>query len=420
MVSFGFFRGKLCIDNHSLFYPHKLIELIEFSLEHPLLKQLLFSDLFRFRLLPKYFCLLLSRIDTCNFAIFWFSYFYNDIANQIENRSILEELEIFISRKYSEKNSNNFHCSEDFIDIVFVLTDNLRLFKNDFKDSHYYTLFDNFLKHQQPNQILSIIDSIKKVDLSEHAYPNPAIFNLSNNKYFLLWWLYDFIDRNSLDTAQVYISELINLITNELEQDLILNLEGKKSNLDASILIKQFPWYKLVIEDNVQRILSISKRHKTDWSSALLCTNDSPYEAKRAISCYFQILMSVANHDSCQHLNKLHKRNISIVDNLGFGTNERVGLFHTIGVNAYDLWPDFCVYINKIDDSDFESFLDSNDEILTNSQLFQLMEACIHPARKELIKLAITKLAVEKWFMNDGVSQLSWDVQKIIFKSVNG
>lgn len=25
-----------------------------------------------------------------------------------------------------------------------------------------------------------------------------------------------------------------------------------------------------------------------------------------------------------------------------------------------------------------------------------------------------------KWFMNDGVSQLSWDVQKIIFKSVNG
>lgn len=406
-----FLEESICIDNHSLFYPHKLIELIEFSLEHPLLKQLLFSDLFRFRLLPKYFCFLLSRVDTCNFAIFWFSYFYNDIANQISNRSILEELEIFISRKYSETNFNNFHCSEDFIDIVFVLTDNLRLFKNDFKDSRYYTLFDNFLKHQQPNQILSMIDSIKKVDLSEHAYPNPAIFNLSNNKYFLLWWLYDFIDRNSLDTAQVYISELINLITNELEQDLILNLEGKKSNLDASILIKQFPWYKLVIEDNVQRILSISKRHKTDWSSALLCTNDSPYEAKRAISCYFQILMSVANHDSCQHLNKLHKRNISIVDNLGFGTNERVGLFHTIGVNAYDLWPDFCVYINKIDDSDFESFLDSNDEILTNSQLFQLMEACIHPARKELIKLAITKLAV------DNIDKSSLDVLEKTFVS---
>jgi len=406
-----FLEETISVDSHSLFYPRIVIDLIEFSLEHPLLKHLFFCDLFRFQLLPKYFCLLLSRIDTCNFAIFWFSYFYNDIANQISNRSILEELEIFISRKYSETNSNNFHCNEDFIDIVLVLTDKLRLYKNDFKDSRYYTLFDNFIKHQQPNKILSMIDSIKKVDLSEHAYPNPAIFNLSNNKYFLLWWLYDFIDRNSLDTAQVHISELINLITNELEQDLILNLEGKKSNLDASILIKQFPWYKLVIEDNVQRILSISKRHKTDWSSALLWTNDSQYKAKRAISCYFQILMAVANHDSCQHLNKLHKRNISIVDNLGFGTNERDGLFHTIGVNAYDLWPDFCVYINKIDDSDFEGFLDSNDEILTNSQLFQLMEACTHPARKELIKLAITKLAV------DNIDKSSLDVLEKTFVS---
>ncbi|WP_288417453.1 hypothetical protein [uncultured Acinetobacter sp.] len=406
-----FLEETISVDSHSLFYPCIVIDLIKFSLEHPLLKHLLFCGLFRFQLFPKYFCLLLSRIDTCNFAIFWFSYLYDDIANQIPNRSILEELEIFIFRKYSETNSNNFYRNEVFIDIVLVLTDKLGLYKDDFKESRYYTLFDNFLKHQQPNKILSIIDSIKNVDLSEHAYPTPEIYNLRNNKYFLLWWLYDFIDRNSLDTAQVHISELINLITNELEQDLILNLEGKKSNLDASILIKQFPWYKLVIEDNVQRILSISKRHKTDWSSALLCTNDSPYEAKRAISCYFQILMSVANHDSCQHLNKLHKRNISIVDNLGFGTNERVGLFHTIGVNAYDLWPDFCVYINKIDDSDFESFLDSNDEILTNSQLFQLMEACIHPARKELIKLAITKLAV------DNIDKSSLDVLEKTFVS---
>ncbi|MFV5517034.1 hypothetical protein [Acinetobacter gerneri] len=406
-----FLEETISVDSHSLFYPSIVIDLIEFSLEHPLLKHLLFYGLFRFQLLPKYFCLLLSRIDTCNFAIFWFSYFHDDIANQISNRNILEELEISISRKYSETNSNNVHCNEDFIDIVLVLTDKLRLYKDDFKDSRYYTLFDNFLKHQQHNKILSIIDSIKNVDLSEHAYPTPEIFNLSNNKYFLLWWLYDFIDRNSLDTAQVHINELVNLITKELEQDLILNLEGKKTNLQTSILIKQFPWYKLVIEDNVERLLSISKRFKTHWSSALLRTNNSQYDAKRAISCYFQILMAVASHDSCQHLNKLHKRNISIVDYLGFPTNERDGLFRTIGVNAYDLWPDFCVYINKIDDSDFEGFLDSNDEILTNSQLFQLMEACIHPARKELIKLAITKLAV------DNIDKSSLDVLEKTFVS---
>lgn len=389
-----FIEKNICVESHSLSYPRIVIDLIEFSLEHPLLKHLLFCDLFRFKILPKYFCLLLSRIDTCNFAIFWFSYFYDDIANQISNRGVLEELEIFISQKYAETNTNNVYCNEDFIDIVLVLTNKLGLYKDDFKNSRYYTLFDNFLKHQQPNKILSMIDIIKKMDLSEHAYPNTAVFNLRNNKYFLLWWLYDFIDRNSLDTEQVHISELVNLITNELEQDLILNLEGKKSNLDASVLIKQYAWYKLVIDDNVERLLSISKRHKNDWSSTLLWTNDSQYNAKGAISCYFQILMVIANHDSCQHLSKLHKRNISIVDNLGFDTNERDGLFCTVGVNDYDLWPDFCVYINKIDDSDFEDFLDSNDEILTNSQLFQLMEACIHPARKELIKSAITKFAI--------------------------
>ncbi|MGY5733473.1 hypothetical protein ACXHP7_02000 [Vibrio chemaguriensis] len=389
-----FLEESIGIDNHSIYYPNMLIELIECSLVHPLLNHLLFKDLFRFRLLPKYFCILLSRIDTCNFAMFWFAHFYGDISNQIENRGVVEDLEVSISKRYAETNSENTDCNQEFLDIVLVLTDKLDLYRDNFKDSIYYTLFDNFLKHQHPNKILSMIDIIKNVDLSEHAYPTPAIFNLRNNKYFLLWWLYDFIDRNSLDTAQVHISELVNLITNELEHDLRLTLEGGKSNLDASILIKQFPWYKLVIEDNVERLLSISKRHKTDWSSALLWTNDSQYKAKGAISCYFQVLMVIANHDSCQHLSKLHKRNISIVDNLGFDTNERVGLFRTFGVGAYDLWPDFCVYINKIDDSDFEDFLDSNDETLTNSQLFQLMEACIHPARKELIKSAITKFAI--------------------------
>ncbi|MFA0348256.1 hypothetical protein AB4486_15045 [Vibrio sp. 10N.222.55.C6] len=386
---------SICVDNHSLFYPHALIELIEFALEHPLLKHLLFGDLFQFRLLPKYFCVLLSRIDTCNFAMFWFTHLYDEISQQIENRDVMEALEVSISKRYAETNSNNTECSEEFLDIVLVLTDKLGLYRDNFKDSSYLTLFNNFLKYQEPNKILSMIDIIDKVDLSEHSYPTPTIFKLRNNTYFLLWWLYDFIDRNSLDTVQEYISKLVNLITNELEQDLILNFDGKKSNLDTSILIKQFPWHKLVIENNVDRLLLISKRHKNDWSSALLWKNESQYKAKGAISCYFQILMAVANHESCQHLSKLHKRNISIVDNLGFGTNERDGLFLTIGINAYDLWPDFCVYINKINYSDFEDFLDSNEDILTNSQLFQLMEACIHPVRKELLKSAITKLSID-------------------------
>ncbi|WP_234425284.1 hypothetical protein [Vibrio coralliilyticus] len=389
-----FLEGSIDVSNHSIFYPHTLIELIEFSLEHPLLKHLLFSDLFRFRLLPKYFCVLLSRIDTCNFAMFWLTHFYDDISNEINNRDIVEALEVSISKRYAETNSDSTDCNQEFLDIVLVLTDKLGLYRDNFKDSIYLTLFDNFLKHQDPNKILSMIDVIERVKLSEHAYPTATIFKLRNHSYFLLWWLYDFIDRNSLDTVQEHISKLVHLITNELEQDLILNLDDKKSNLDASNLISQFPWHKLVIEDNVARLLSISKGHKTDWSSALLWTNDSQFSAKRAISCYFQILMAVANHDSCQHLSKLHKRNISIVDYLGFDTNERDGLFRTIGVGAYELWPDFCVYINKIDYSDFEDFLDSNEDILTNSQLFQLMEACIHPARKELLKSAITKLSV--------------------------
>ncbi|MEZ8401097.1 hypothetical protein AB6C85_24180 [Vibrio splendidus] len=388
---------SICVDNHSLFYPHTLIGLIEFALEHPLLKHLLFGDLFRFRLLPKYFCVLLSRIDTCNFAMFWFTHFYDDISNQIENRGIVEALEVSISKKYAETNSDSTDCDEDFLDFVLVLTDKLGLYRDDFKDSIYYTLFDSFLKHQEPNKILSMIDIIERVELSEHAYPTPTIFKLRNHTYFLLWWLYDFIDRNSLDTDQQHISKLVHLMTNALEKDLMLNREDKKSNLDASNLISQFPWHKLVIGDNGERLLSISKRYKTDWSSALLWTNDSLFSAKRAISCYFQILMAVANHDSCQHLSKLHRRNMSIVDYLGFATNERDGLFRNIGIGTYELWPDFCVYINKIEQSDFEEFLDLNKDILTNSQLFQLMESCIHPARKELLKSAITKLSIDNF-----------------------
>lgn len=390
-----FLEESIDVDNHSLFYPHTLTELIEFSLEHPLLKQLFFSDLFRYRLLPKYFCVLLSRIDTCNFAMFWFAHFYYDISNQIESRDIMEALEVSISKRYAETNSDNSDCNEEFLDIVLVLTDKLGLYRDNFKDSIYLTLFDNFLKHQEPNKILSMIDVIERVELSEHAYPTPTIFKLRNHAYFLLWWLYDFIDRNSLDTVQEHISKLIHLITNELEQDLRLNLEGKKSNLDASNLISQFPWHKLVIEDNGERLLSISKRHKTDWSSALLLTNDSQFSARRAICCYFQILMAIANHDSCQHLSKLHRRNMSIVEYLGFGTNGRDGLFRNIGIGTYELWPDFCVYINKIEQPDFEDFLDLNKDILTNSQLFQLMESCLHPARKELLKSTITKLSID-------------------------
>ena len=390
-----FLEASIYVDNNSISYPHTLIKLIDFTQEHPLLKHMLFGDLFRFRLLPKYFCVLLSRIETCNFAMFWFTHFYRDISSQIEDQGIVEALEVSISKKYVDTNSNNVDCNEEFIDIVLVLTDKLQLYKEDFKDEAYYTLFDNFLKHQEPNKILSMIDIIERVELSEHAYPTPEIFKLRNNTYFLLWWLYDFIDRYSLDTDQVHIRKLVHLITNELEQDLILNCQGKKSNLNATNLISQFPWHQLVIEDDGERLLSISRRHKTDWSSALLWTNDSQFRAKGAISCYFQILLAVANHDSCQHLSKLHNRNMSIVDHLGFDTNERHGLFSNIGIGTYELWPDFCVYINKVNQSVFEDFLDLNKDILTNSQLFQLMECCIHPARKELLKSAITKLSIE-------------------------
>ena len=390
-----FLEACIYVDNNSISYPHTLIKLIDFTQEHPLLKHMLFGDLFRFRLLPKYYCVLLSRIETCNFAMFWFTHFYRDISSQIEDQGIVEALEVSISKKYVDTNSNNVDCSEEFIDIVLVLTDKLQLYKEDFKDEAYYTLFDNFLKHQDPSKILSMIDIIERVELCEHAYPTPSVFNLRNNTYFLLWWLYDFIDRNSLDTAQVHIRKLVHLITNELEQDLTLNCQNEKSNLDATNLISQFPWQKLVIEDNCERLLSISTRYKMDWASALLWTNDSQFRAKGAISCYFQILMAVASHDSCQHLSKLHRRIMSIADQLGFDTNERHGLFSNIGIGTYELWSDFCVYINKVGQTDFEEFLESNTDILTNSQLFQLMECCIHPARKELLKSAITTLSLK-------------------------
>ncbi|MEZ8229027.1 hypothetical protein AB6C58_09720 [Vibrio splendidus] len=386
---------SICVDSHSLFYPHTLIELIEFALEHPLLKHLLFGDLFRFRLLPKYFCFLLSRKDTCNLAIFWFSLLYDDSSHQIENQGIVEALEVSIAKKYAETNSDNIECNQEFLDIILVLTDKLGLYRDDFNDSPSYRLFDNFFKHQQPNKILSMIDTIERVEISEHAYPTPTIFRLRNHTYFLLWWLYDFIDRNSLDTVQKHLSKLVHLITNELEQDLVLNLEDKKSNLDASNLINQFPWHKLATGDNVERLLLLSKKYRTDWSSALLWTNNSRYSANGAISCYFQILMVAANNDSCQNLSKLHKRTMSIAENLGFDTNERHGLFHNFVMHSYDLWPDFCVYINKVEHSDFEEFLESNEHTLTNSQLFQLMECCIHPARKELLKSAIAKHSIE-------------------------
>ena len=390
-----FLEASIYVDNHSISYPHTLIKLIDFTQEHPLLKHMLFGELFRFRLSPKHFCVLLSRIETCNFAMFWFTHWYRDISSQIEDQAIVEALEVSISKKYVDTNSNNADCNEEFLDIVLVLTDKLGLYKEDFKDEPYYTLFDNFLKHQEPNKILSMIDIIERVELCDHAYPTPEIFKLRNNTYFLLWWLYDFIDRNSLDTDQVHIHKLVHLITNELEQDLILNCQDKKSNLNATNLISQFPWQKLVIEDNGVRLLSISTKYKTDWSSALLWTNDSQIRAKGAISCYFQILMAVANHDSCQHLSKLHKRIMSIADHLGFDTNERHGLFQNFGIGTYELWSDFCVYINKVAQSDFEDFLESNTDTLTNSQLFQLMECCIHPARKEILKSAIADLSLK-------------------------
>ncbi|EFB1674999.1 TPA: hypothetical protein N8G14_003115 [Escherichia coli] len=386
---------SIVINNNSLIYPRSLIDLIRFSLTHPLLKHLFISELFQYYLSPKYFCFLLSIEETCNFAIFFLSEFYHEISTQIKNIDITEALAVLISKKYVKINGVNNDCDDGFLHIILVLTDKLSLYQADFKHSCHYTLCDNFLKHQHPKKILSMIDTIERVDLSAHCYANSSVFNLRNDKYFLLWWAYDFIEKNALDTTQQYISKLVSLITNELEKDLALSLEGKKTNLNASLLIRQFPWYKLAFEDNIERLLSISKRHKTDWSAALLFASKYQYNAKGAIRCYLQILMEIANHESCQDLMKLHKRIMSIADHIGFATEERDGVFRSIALNDYDLWPDFCVYINKVDHSDFENFLDSNEVTLTNSQLFQLMEACIHPAKKELIKSAIAALALD-------------------------
>ncbi|MDW2148870.1 hypothetical protein R7Q48_19860 [Vibrio sp. 378] len=395
---------SIVINNNSLIYPRSLIDLIRFSLTHPLLKHLFISELFQYCLSPKCFCFLLSIKETCNLAIFLLSEFYHEISIKIKNIDITEALAVLISKKYVEINEVNNDCDDGFLHIILVLTDKLNLYRADFKHSCHYTLCDNFLKHQHPKKILSMIDTIERVDLSAHYYANSSVFNLRNDKYFLLWWAYDFIEKNALDTTQQYITKLVSLITNELEKDLALNLEGKKTNLSASPLIRQFPWYKLVFDDNIERLLSISKRHKADWSAALLFVNKYPCNAKGAIRCYLQILMEIANHESCQGLMKLNKRIMSIADHLGFASEERDGVFQTFVPDDHDLWSDFCVYINKVDHSDFENFLDSNEVTLTNSQLFQLMEACIHPAKKEFLKLKIATLAldnIEKSSLND-------------------
>ncbi len=390
----AYIEKSINIDSSFMSYSDDLIELIQFVLKHPLLKHIFFCEIFKLQLLPNYFCFLLSRVETCNFAMFWFASWYKNKVVNIGGEIFFEELEIIISKKYANTNNNIINYDEQFLDVVFVLAHKLNIYKEDAKKSKHFSLFDNFLKHQSSNALFSMIDLIENVDLGKHFYPSGSVFNVRNHMYFLLWWLYDFIDKNALDIDQVYIRKIVGIINDELKNDIVLNCQGKKSNLNATELFRQFPWHKIIIEDGGERFLSISKQYRKEWLPALSWTNNSQSNIRGAICCYFQILMVAANHDSCQHLNKIHKRAMSIADCLGFDSTELNGLFFSYSTNSYDLWSDFCVYINKISQLDFEEFLESNTDTLTNPQLFQLMESCIHPARKDRLKSTISYISL--------------------------
>ncbi|MFW1761351.1 hypothetical protein [Acinetobacter calcoaceticus] len=374
----GIIEDNITITGRSLNSYQIIDDLFLIAKTHPILRTILLVSIPRYS--PTvYLIWLISHSEFCDIGFYYLiqnSFFKNNLNYNYDsyNNDFSSGYQKIICNEYFSSHSND-STKSNLLNIIQFLGERCHLKNKNYTDQDEYKILKIFLSQLNNKQILELSISFENfISLEEDG--DSLIFK--DYWYLLGFWL---IEKQP--------TENYNKISNKLLNYYKLNFEYAFKNPNQSIhpskFLSDLNWGKLVSSDNLQFILDISKGYK-NWVNLLKYSNKNEYfDIARNIRQYIQVLIKI---NQIQESDIIQKIIINIINLMGF-TNDEDFLpimdkkYHS-GEYAFDIWTQFCIYLNIVDDNKLDDFFEDTLKIIPLDQLYTIIENNIIISRNRL------------------------------------
>lgn len=372
----GIIEDNITISGRSLYSNQIIDDLFLISKTHPILRSILLFSIPGYS--PTvYLIWLISNSKFCDIG-FYYLIKYSFFKKNLNQNS--DSYNNYFSSGYQKLICNEYFSSlpddsteSNFLEIIEFLGERCHLNNKDYTDQDEYKILKIFLSQLNSKQILELSTSFENFISLEQ---DNLIFK--NYWYLLGFWL---IDRQPIENYKKLLEKFLNYYKLNFEYA----LKKPYLSIHPSKFLSDLNWEKIASSANLMFILDISKEYKS-WVNLLKYSNKNEYfDIARNIRQYIQVLIKISQNlesDIAQ------KRIIKIINLMGFTNNEDflpiMDKKHHFGEYTYDIWPQFCIYLNIIDNNKLDDFFEDTLKIIPLDQLYILIENNIIISRNQL------------------------------------
>lgn len=379
----GIIEDNITISGRSLHSYQIIDDLFLIAKTRPILRAILLVSIPRYS--PTiYLIWLISHSEFCDIGFYYLiqNYYFKNNFNQSTdsyNNYFSSGYQKLICNEYFSSLSNECTGNHLLITIGF-LGERCHLNNKNYTDQDEYKTLKTFLSQLNNKQILELSTSFENfISLKEDG--DSLIFK--NYWYLLGFWL---IENQPTENYKKISDKLLSYYKLNFEYA----LKNPYQSIHPSKFLTDLNWGKLVSNDNLQFILDISKGYNK-WRDLLKYSNKNEYfDIARNIRQYIQVLIKI---NQSQESDITQKRIINIINFMGF-TNDQDFLpimdkkYHS-GEYTFDIWTQFCIYLNIVDDNKLDDFFEDTLKIIPLDQLYTLIENNIIISRNRLYQQEI-------------------------------
>ncbi|MEE3636456.1 hypothetical protein UIA24_19705 [Pseudomonas sp. AL 58] len=382
--------ASIRVDGQQLMSTGLAEALVELSNSRPILKYVLFILLPEYEV-SNYLLLLLARPATCEVAFYYLAkhtFAFSRGGHAAYIQSLENGYQQLVCHEYIRSIEKEPDFNARLLDVIGFLGDHCNMQSSDFSKSFEYRFLINLLgalNHQQVIQVGQAFAELS-VEMVEPAHSPTA----QHHRYLLGFWLINRLESTGIDPSGAVCRALRTSILEYYKVEFSANLKGQRS-LEASSFFATLPWYKLIAETGPNPLLSLSNTCSS-WQQELVYTSQAPFVVASAIRHYLQVLMNLGRPTaSSQGLHAVAARVLEIVRLYGFGPREKFVLLFgdSIVSDKYDLWEQFCTYLNIFRDELYAEFVQRCIPSIPLDHLFVLLENCAVIARAQQLQEAI-------------------------------
>ncbi|MHA3093151.1 hypothetical protein [Acinetobacter brisouii] len=418
----GIIKNNIIISGRSLHSYQIIDDLFLIAKTHPILRVILLVSIPRYS--PTvYLIWLISHSEFYDIGLYYL------IQNSFFKKNVNQRTDSYCD--YFNSGYQKLICNEYFsnlpkegignhlLKIIEFLGERCNLNNKNYIDQDEYKTLKCFLSQLKNNQILELSTSFENLISLEDTGDN-LIFK--NYWYLLGFWL---LENQTMENYNNFSNKLLNYYKLNFEY----GFKKPYQSIHPSKFLYDLNWEKLVSNENLQLILDTSKECSS-WVKLLKYSNKNKYlDIAKNIRQYLQVLIKV---DQSLNSNMVQKKIIKIINLMGFSNDDEflpiMNKKYHFRENEYDIWTQFCIYLNIIEDDKLDDFFEDTLKIIPLDQLYTLLENNIIISRNHLYQDEIkTRLPTNENLSLDNLEEAfvsAWrpsdkDIRGKILKEVN-